>query len=137
MSIGRDGVGLCVLGDKLMAVGGYDGTQYLDLVEAFDPISNTWAQVSANLHIISEPLIFLKYVNYTSNKNKCQNFAFCRKYLIFGRASLKSGSFLFPAGAIEPKEGKHLHYCDLISQKRLDMYIPFLTVISIFTLLLF
>lgn len=47
MSVGRDGVGVCVLGDKLMAVGGYDGTQYLDLVEAFDPISNTWAQVSA------------------------------------------------------------------------------------------
>jgi Kelch motif len=47
MSIGRDGVGLCVLGNKLMAVGGYDGTQYLDLVEAFDPISNTWTQVWA------------------------------------------------------------------------------------------
>ena len=52
MSVGRDGVGLCVLGNKLMAVGGYDGTQYLDLVEAFDPISNTWAQVWAILFLI-------------------------------------------------------------------------------------
>ncbi|XP_059483530.1 kelch-like protein 5 [Neocloeon triangulifer] len=43
MSVGRDGVGVCVLGDKLMAVGGYDGTQYLDLVEAYDPLANTWS----------------------------------------------------------------------------------------------
>jgi kelch-like protein 1/4/5 len=45
MSIGRDGIGVGVLGDKLMAVGGYDGTQYLDLVEAYDPTANEWTQV--------------------------------------------------------------------------------------------
>lgn len=57
MSVGRDGVGLCVLGDKLMAVGGYDGTQYLDLVEAFDPISNTWAQVRAIWHLYLNSIV--------------------------------------------------------------------------------
>lgn len=46
MSVPRDAVGVCVLGDRLIAVGGYDGQQYLTLVEAYDPHSNEWEPVS-------------------------------------------------------------------------------------------
>lgn len=46
MSVPRDAVGVCVLGDRLIAVGGYDGQQYLTLVEAYDPHLNEWESVS-------------------------------------------------------------------------------------------
>lgn len=52
MSVPRDAVGVCVLGDRLMAVGGYDGQQYLTLVEAYDPHLNEWEPVRINLHKI-------------------------------------------------------------------------------------
>ena len=45
MSLGRDSVGVCVLGDLLFAIGGYDGQAYLALVETYDPITNEWKQV--------------------------------------------------------------------------------------------
>ena len=41
----RDAVGLCVLGDKIFAVGGYDGQQYLQDVECYDPVNNEWDKV--------------------------------------------------------------------------------------------
>lgn len=50
MNVRRDAVGVCVLGDRLMAVGGYDGQQYLTLVEAYDPHLNEWEPV--NIQII-------------------------------------------------------------------------------------
>lgn len=46
MSVARDTIGVCVLGDKLLAVGGYDGQQYLTLVEAYDPLLNEWHPVT-------------------------------------------------------------------------------------------
>ncbi|EFN84980.1 Kelch-like protein 5 [Harpegnathos saltator] len=46
MSVPRDAVGVCVLGDRLMAVGGYNGQQYLMLVEAYDPHLNEWEPVA-------------------------------------------------------------------------------------------
>ncbi|XP_068606667.1 kelch-like protein 5 [Brachionichthys hirsutus] len=46
MSISRDAVGVCLLGDRLYAVGGYDGQVYLNTVEAYDPQTNEWAQVA-------------------------------------------------------------------------------------------
>ena len=42
----RDAVGLCVLGDKIFAVGGYDGQQYLQDVECYDPVSNDWDKMA-------------------------------------------------------------------------------------------
>lgn len=45
----RDAVGLCPLGDKLFAVGGYDGQQYLNDVECYDPITNEWFKVCVKL----------------------------------------------------------------------------------------
>lgn len=45
MSVARETVGVCTLGDRLMAVGGYDGHQYLTLVEAYDPYLNEWQRV--------------------------------------------------------------------------------------------
>uniref|UniRef100_A0A5F8GPT1 Kelch like family member 5 n=1 Tax=Monodelphis domestica TaxID=13616 RepID=A0A5F8GPT1_MONDO len=58
MSISRDAVGVCLLGDKLYAVGGYDGQAYLNTVEAYDPQTNEWTQVC---HLISsfDPIVFL------------------------------------------------------------------------------
>ena len=46
----RDAVGLCPLGDKLFAVGGYDGQQYLNDVECYDPITNEWVKVRGDGH---------------------------------------------------------------------------------------
>ncbi|XP_024881553.1 kelch-like protein 5 [Temnothorax curvispinosus] len=46
MSVPRDSVGVCELGDRLMAVGGNDGHQYLTLVEAYDPYLNEWEPVA-------------------------------------------------------------------------------------------
>ena|SRR6218665_34026 len=42
----RDAVGVCVLGDRLYAVGGYDGQQYLNDVESYDAQNNEWTKVS-------------------------------------------------------------------------------------------
>lgn len=39
MSIGRDAVSVATLGDRLVAIGGYDGTNYLSLTEIYDPVS--------------------------------------------------------------------------------------------------
>ncbi|XP_043918874.1 kelch-like protein 5 isoform X2 [Protopterus annectens] len=47
MSISRDAVGVCLLGDRLYAVGGYDGQTYLNTVEAYDPQTNEWIQVAS------------------------------------------------------------------------------------------
>lgn len=48
MSVGRDAIGVCLLGDRLIAVGGYDGQHYLKLVEAYDTQNNEWQKVSNN-----------------------------------------------------------------------------------------
>ena len=45
ISSARDAVGVCLLGDRLYAVGGYDGQQYLSEVEAYDAQSNEWKRV--------------------------------------------------------------------------------------------
>lgn len=46
MSAGRDAIGVCVLGERLFAVGGYDGKWYSKLVEAYDPQNNKWQEVA-------------------------------------------------------------------------------------------
>jgi kelch-like protein 1/4/5 len=46
MSVRRDAIGVCLLGDRLIAVGGYDGQHYLKLVEAYDAQNNEWQEVS-------------------------------------------------------------------------------------------
>ena len=47
LSVGRDAIGVCVLGEKLFAVGGYDGAGYLGLVEAYDSRENVWREVAS------------------------------------------------------------------------------------------
>ena len=39
----RCGVGVAVLGDLLYAVGGHDGSSYLNSVERYDPKTNQWS----------------------------------------------------------------------------------------------
>ncbi|XP_053398583.1 kelch-like protein 5 isoform X3 [Mercenaria mercenaria] len=46
ISAPRDAVGMCLLGDRLYAVGGYDGQHYLKDVEAYDPINNEWTKAA-------------------------------------------------------------------------------------------
>ncbi|XP_037938704.1 kelch-like protein 5 isoform X2 [Teleopsis dalmanni] len=46
LSIGRDAIGCTLLGDRLMAVGGYDGHQYLKTVEEYDDETNEWTQAA-------------------------------------------------------------------------------------------
>ncbi|XP_034454016.1 kelch-like protein 4 isoform X1 [Hippoglossus hippoglossus] len=44
LSIPRDAVGVCLLGDRLYAVGGYDGQSYLTTVESYDAQNNEWTE---------------------------------------------------------------------------------------------
>lgn len=46
LSIGRDGIGVSILGDTIIAVGGYDGNQYLRVVEKYDAENNEWTQLA-------------------------------------------------------------------------------------------
>ncbi|XP_015763519.1 PREDICTED: kelch-like protein 5 isoform X2 [Acropora digitifera] len=43
----RDAVGATCLGDRLYAVGGYDGSKYLSAVESYDPEKNKWEEVAS------------------------------------------------------------------------------------------
>lgn len=45
LSVPRDAVGVCLLGDRLYAVGGYDGQSYLNSVESYDAQNNEWTEV--------------------------------------------------------------------------------------------
>lgn len=40
MCVARGGVGGASLANRVYAVGGHDGTKYLDSVEIYDPIQN-------------------------------------------------------------------------------------------------
>ncbi|XP_046704835.1 kelch-like protein 4 isoform X2 [Silurus meridionalis] len=44
LSVPRDAVGVCLLGDRLYAVGGYDGQSYLNSVESYDAQNNEWIE---------------------------------------------------------------------------------------------
>ncbi|XP_066903473.1 kelch-like protein 5 isoform X2 [Halyomorpha halys] len=46
MSVGRDGIGAGILGNRIFAVGGYDGESYLKVVEAYDLNTDTWSQMA-------------------------------------------------------------------------------------------
>ncbi len=45
LSCGRDGVSVCPLGERLLAIGGFDGHNYLDVVEAYDAEEDCWTTV--------------------------------------------------------------------------------------------
>lgn len=47
LSVPRDAVGVCLLGDRLYAVGGYDGQSYLSTVESYDALNNEWTEVNS------------------------------------------------------------------------------------------
>ncbi len=53
----RDAVGVCLLGDKIYAVGGYDGQQYLNDVECYDPQSNEWSKVRVTENRITRKVL--------------------------------------------------------------------------------
>lgn len=67
MNVARDAVGVCVLGDRLLAVGGYDGQQYLTLVEAYDPHLNEWQEVNVRYHQSSARLFTNNFVQRISS----------------------------------------------------------------------
>jgi hypothetical protein len=43
----RSRVGVGVMGNKLYAIGGYDGTDRLSTVEEFDPSTKQWSKVTS------------------------------------------------------------------------------------------
>lgn len=45
LSVPRDAVAVCALGDKLFVIGGYDGHTYLNTVESYDAQKDEWNQV--------------------------------------------------------------------------------------------
>lgn len=45
LSVPRDAVAVCPLGDKLYVVGGYDGHTYLNTVESYDAQKDEWKEV--------------------------------------------------------------------------------------------
>lgn len=69
MSIGRDAIGVALLGSSLFAVGGYDGNQYLNIVEKYDTETNEWQQVcSMNFNRAGACVVAVpNYVPATSN----------------------------------------------------------------------
>lgn len=50
LSVPRDAVGVCLLGDRLYAVGGYDGQSYLKTVESYDAQNNEWTEVITSFY---------------------------------------------------------------------------------------
>ncbi|KAF6035119.1 KLHL4 [Bugula neritina] len=46
LSTPKDAIGVCVLGDKLYCVGGYDGQKHLREVESFDPSEEKWSKAA-------------------------------------------------------------------------------------------
>jgi len=46
LSVGRDAIGCAFLGEKLLAVGGYNGSRSFKTVEEYDPESNEWSQLA-------------------------------------------------------------------------------------------
>ncbi|KAM5146858.1 kelch-like protein 4 [Mantella aurantiaca] len=61
LSVPRDAVGVCALGDRLYAVGGYDGQSYLSTVESYDTQNNEWAQeVSLNIGRAGTCIVVIK-----------------------------------------------------------------------------
>uniref|UniRef100_A0AAY4D4I3 BTB domain-containing protein n=1 Tax=Denticeps clupeoides TaxID=299321 RepID=A0AAY4D4I3_9TELE len=59
LSVPRDAVGICLLGDRLYAVGGYDGQSYLNTVESYDAQNNEWTEVTC---IINTIFFIIKYI---------------------------------------------------------------------------
>ena len=45
MSRPRGGVGVAALAGQIYAVGGHDGTSYLNSVECYDPMTDTWTKM--------------------------------------------------------------------------------------------
>ncbi|XP_063794453.1 kelch-like protein 4 [Pseudophryne corroboree] len=61
LSIPRDAVGVCALGDRLYAVGGYDGQTYLSTVESYDTQTNEWTQdISLNIGRAGACIVVIK-----------------------------------------------------------------------------
>lgn len=46
LSLGRDAIGVSILGDRIIGVGGYDGNNYLKIVEQYDSETNEWIHLA-------------------------------------------------------------------------------------------
>ena len=85
----RDAVGVCLLGDRLYAVGGYDGQQYIKDVESYDPVSNEWSKVwrTVLMKRLSEIMVVICVLKATKNM-------FVREKKVFGMGSSHKSSVL-------------------------------------------
>lgn len=59
LSVPRDAVGVCLLGDRLYAVGGYDGQTYLNSVESYDAQNNEWTEVGGSSPCLNQALLLV------------------------------------------------------------------------------
>ncbi|KAL7979489.1 hypothetical protein Chor_004647 [Crotalus horridus] len=55
LSVPRDAVGICTLGDRLYAVGGYDGHTCLNTVESYDTQNNEWTEKKRQGRVNGKP----------------------------------------------------------------------------------
>lgn len=46
MNFGRDAIGCSILGDSLVVIGGYNGSEYLKVVEEYDPETNSFKELA-------------------------------------------------------------------------------------------
>lgn len=46
LSVGRDSIGVTLLGNSLFAAGGHDGQQHSKIVEKYDAEKNEWVQIA-------------------------------------------------------------------------------------------
>lgn len=50
LDMGRDSIGVSVLGNSIITIGGFDGANYLKTVEKFDPESNKFEKLESISH---------------------------------------------------------------------------------------
>jgi len=50
LSVGRDGISVGTLGDRLFAIGGCSGQHYLPIVEVYNDQSNEWTKVKPKIY---------------------------------------------------------------------------------------
>ncbi|KAI5236730.1 Kelch-Like Protein 4 [Manis pentadactyla] len=66
LSVPREAVALCPLGDRLYVVGGYDGQSYLNTVESYDAQTDEWREVFTEF-----AEVFEEYITFYTRNKEC------------------------------------------------------------------
>lgn len=76
LSLGRDAVGVCLLGNQLYAVGGYDGYTCLNVAEAYDEQANEWTEVFMILFMYHKGFFLTKH-------DRCENKSLSNRHWLY------------------------------------------------------